>query len=218
MSGSPAAEAGGRRHGAAVPEHGTSVRAEASRRGMAGEPRLSATLPEDLEVVQLATLSLGNRSYLISDGTVAVAVDPQRDIERITTVLDSRAWRLGAVVETHVHNDYVTGGLELARRLDAVYVVPAGPELGFDAVRTGDGDEIPAGDLSIQVIATPGHTDHHLAYTFALRGGVPRLVCTGGSVLYGTTGRTDLMGAEAAEPLARRQYRSARRLAEVLPD
>ncbi|MGO4430766.1 hypothetical protein AB4Z54_71350, partial [Streptomyces sp. MCAF7] len=68
-----------------MPEHGTSVRAEASRRGMAGEPRLSATLPEDLEVVQLATLSLGNRSYLISDGTVAVAVDPQRDIERITT-------------------------------------------------------------------------------------------------------------------------------------
>ncbi|MGW3567527.1 MBL fold metallo-hydrolase [Streptomyces sp. NPDC000941] len=218
MSGSSAAEADGRRHGAAVPERGTSVRAEASRRGMAGEPRLSAAPPEDLEVVQLATLSLGNRSYLISDGTVAVAVDPQRDIERITAVLDSRAWRLGAVVETHVHNDYVTGGLELARRLDAVYVVPAGPELGFDAARTGDGDELPAGDLSIQVIATPGHTDHHLAYAFALRGGVPRLVCTGGSVLYGTTGRTDLMGVGMAEPLARRQYRSARRLAEVLPD
>lgn len=224
MSGSPAAEAGGRRHGAAVPERDTSVRVEAAGRvaaddrGVAGEPRLSAALPEDLEVVQLATLSLGNRSYLISDGRVAVAVDPQRDIERITAVLDSRAWRLGAVVETHVHNDYVTGGLELARHLDAVYVVPTGPELGFDAVRRGDGDEIPAGDLSIQVIATPGHTDHHLAYAFALRGGVPRLVCTGGSVLYGTTGRTDLMGAEAAEPLARRQYRSARHLAEVLPD
>lgn len=218
MSGSPAAEAGGRRHGAAVPERDTSVRAEAAGQGVAGEPRLSAALPEDLEVVQLATLSLGNRSYLISDGRVAVAVDPQRDVERITAVLDSRAWRLGAVVETHVHNDYVTGGLELARHLDAVYVVPTGPELGFDAVRTGDGDEIPVGDLSIQVIATPGHTDHHLAYACALRGGVPRLVCTGGSVLYGTTGRTDLMGAEAAEPLARRQYRSARHLAEVLPD
>ncbi|MES4903303.1 MULTISPECIES: rhodanese-like domain-containing protein [unclassified Streptomyces] len=68
------------------------------------------------------------------------------------------------------------------------------------------------------MIATPGHTDHHLAYAFALGGGVPRLVCTGGSVLYGTTGRTDLMGAGRAGPLARRQYRSARRLAEVLPD
>ncbi|MES4903302.1 MULTISPECIES: hypothetical protein [unclassified Streptomyces] len=64
---------------------------------------------------------------MIADGAVAVAVDPQRDVERITAVLDARAWRLGAVVETHVHNDYVTGGLELARHSDAVYVVPAGP-------------------------------------------------------------------------------------------
>ncbi|MER7792083.1 MBL fold metallo-hydrolase [Streptomyces sp. NPDC097640] len=169
-------------------------------------------------VIQLATPSLGNRSYLITDGAVAVAVDPQRDIERITAALDAGALRLGAVVETHLHNDYVTGGLELARRRGADYLVPTGPKLGFDAVRAGDGDEFRAGELRIQVIATPGHTDHHLAYAFAPGDGMPRLVCTGGSVLYGTTGRTDLMGAELAEPLARRQYRSARHLAEVLPD
>ncbi|MEU1599143.1 DUF1416 domain-containing protein [Streptomyces sp. NPDC005708] len=180
--------------------------------------RLSAQLPEGLEVIQLATLSLGNRSYLITDGSVAVAVDPQRDLERITAVLDSRALRLDAVVETHLHNDYVTGGLELARRFDAAYAVPAGPKLGFDAVRVRDGDQLPAGELQIQVIGTPGHTDHHVAYAFAPSGGTPRLVCTGGSLLYGTTGRTDLMGADLAEPLARRQYRSARHLAEVLPD
>ncbi|GHE38950.1 DUF1416 domain-containing protein [Streptomyces lavendulocolor] len=179
---------------------------------------LTAQLSERLEVIQIATLSLGNRSYLITDGSAAVAVDPQRDLERITTVLQDRGLRLATVVETHLHNDYVTGGLELARRFDAAYAVPVGPELGFDATRVGEGDQLAAGDLRIQVIATPGHTDHHVAYAFAHSDTVPRLVCTGGSLLYGTTGRTDLMGLDLAETLTRRQYRSARHLAEVLPD
>ncbi|MGW1253867.1 DUF1416 domain-containing protein [Streptomyces sp. NPDC002513] len=180
--------------------------------------RVSERLPDHLEIIQISTLSLGNRSYLITDGAVAVAVDPQRDLQRITSVLDSRDLRLDTVVETHLHNDYVTGGLELARRHGATYAVPAGPPLGFDAVRVADGDRLTAGGLEIQVIATPGHTDHHVAYAFAPADGVPRLVCTGGSLLYGTTGRTDLMGGELAEPLAHQQYRSVRRLAELLPD
>jgi glyoxylase-like metal-dependent hydrolase (beta-lactamase superfamily II)/rhodanese-related sulfurtransferase len=180
--------------------------------------RLSAQLPDRLEVIQLATLSLGNRSYLITDGSAAVAVDPQRDLERITAVLDVRGLRLEAVVETHLHNDYVTGGLELARRFDAMYAVPAGPKLGFDAVRVRDGDQLAAGELRIQVISTPGHTDHHVAYAVTAPGGASRLVCTGGSLLYGTTGRTDLMRADLAEPLARQQHRSVRHLAQVLPD
>ncbi|MGW3766047.1 DUF1416 domain-containing protein [Streptomyces sp. NPDC005131] len=193
------------------------VEAEPGRATQA-ELRLSGRLPDSVEIIQISTLSLGNRSYLITDGSVAVAVDPQRDLERVTSVLEDRGLRLDTVVETHLHNDYVTGGLELARRCQAAYAVPAGPRLGFDAVRVGDGDQLTAGKLRIQVIATPGHTDHHLAYAFAPADGAPRLVCTGGSLLYGTTGRTDLMGADLAEPLAHQQFRSVRHLAEVLPD
>jgi glyoxylase-like metal-dependent hydrolase (beta-lactamase superfamily II)/rhodanese-related sulfurtransferase len=180
--------------------------------------QLSARLPGRLEVVQIATLSLGNRSYLISDGSTAVAVDPERDLGRVTAVLSERNLRLRAVLETHLHNDYVTGGLELAREAEAEYLVPAGPRLGFDAVRVADGDGCAFGELDLRVIGTPGHTDHHLAYAFAPRGGPPQVVCTGGSLLYGSTGRTDLMGEDQAEPLAHRQYRSVRRLAELLPD
>ncbi|CCB75443.1 putative Hydroxyacylglutathione hydrolase [Streptantibioticus cattleyicolor NRRL 8057 = DSM 46488] len=204
----------------ALTPHGVAempVEAEPGR-AIDAELRLSERLPERLEIIQLATLSLGNRSYLITDGSVAVAVDPQRDLERITSVLEDRGLRLDTVVETHLHNDYVTGGLELARRYHATYAVPSGPPLGFDAVRVRGGDQLTAGELRIQVIATPGHTDHHLAYAFAPADGLPRLVCTGGSLLYGTTGRTDLMGADLAEPLARQQYRSVRHPAEVLPD
>lgn len=195
----------------------TPVEAEPGRT-VEAELRLCELLPERLEIIQISTLSLGNRSYLITDGTVAVAVDPQRDVERIADVLGSRGLRLGLVVETHLHNDYVTGGLELSRRFRTGYAVPTGPRLGFDAVRVADGDLLDAGELRIRVIATPGHTDHHVAYAFASADGVPRLVCTGGSLLYGTTGRTDLMGSERTGPLVHQQYRSVRRLAELLPD
>jgi glyoxylase-like metal-dependent hydrolase (beta-lactamase superfamily II) len=154
---------------------------------------------------------------VISDGSTAVAVDPERDLGRVTDVLAERSLRLRAVLETHLHNDYVTGGLELARECGAEYLVPAGPRLGFDAVRVEDGEECAFGDLDIRVIATPGHTDHHVAYAFAARDGSPRVVCTGGSLLYGSTGRTDLVGQDQAEPLAHRQYHSVHRLAELLP-
>ncbi|MFD0505830.1 DUF1416 domain-containing protein [Streptomyces chiangmaiensis] len=120
------------------------VEAEPGRTVQA-ELRLCERLPERLEIIQISTLSLGNRSYLITDGTVAVAVDPQRDVERIVSVLDSRDLRLDTVVETHLHNDYVTGGLELSRRFRARYVVPAGPRLAFDAVRVADDDRLSAG-------------------------------------------------------------------------
>jgi glyoxylase-like metal-dependent hydrolase (beta-lactamase superfamily II)/rhodanese-related sulfurtransferase len=188
--------------------------------GRAAEVRipLAQRWPGRLEVVQIATLSLGNRSYVISDGSTAVAVDPERDLGRVTNVLAERSLRLGAVLETHLHNDYVTGGLELARECGAEYLVPAGPRLGFDAVRVADGEECAFGEMDVRVIATPGHTDHHVAYAFASRGDPPRVVCTGGSLLYGSTGRTDLMGEDQAELLAHRQYHSVHRLAELLPD
>ena len=75
-----------------------------------------------------------------------MVVDPQRDIDRVLSVLDRDALTVTHVVETHIHNDYVTGGLELARRLDAAYVVPAGYELAYEATQLGDGDSFRAGD------------------------------------------------------------------------
>ena len=70
--------------------------------------------------------------------------------------------------------------------------------------------------MSVRVLATPGHTFTHLSY--ALRAaGHPHAVFSGGSLLYGSTGRPDLLGRAHAEELARAQYGSARRLAAELP-
>ena len=68
----------------------------------------------DLTIIPIETPSLGDRSYVVHDGEVAFVVDPQRDIDRVLDVLDEHQVRLTDVFETHIHNDYVTGGLALA--------------------------------------------------------------------------------------------------------
>lgn len=170
----------------------------------------------------LATSSLGDRSYLASDGQVAVVVDPQRDIDRILYLAGAAGVRITHVAETHIHNDYVSGGLELARVTGAHYLVAAAERVEFGGLPVADGDTLAISDaMRLRVIATPGHTFHHLSYVLdhANDGDwQPAGVFTGGSLLFGTTGRTDLLGQQHAHELAQHQHASARRLADLLPD
>ena len=169
-------------------------------------------------VVVVETSSLGDRTYLVHDGTVAVVVDPQRDIDRVLLEAGKAGVRIAYVAETHLHNDYVSGGLALARLTGAGYLVAAPEEVAFDRIPVADGDRITvSAGLSLQVLATPGHTFNHLAYA-VLDEGIPVGVCTGGSLLFGTTGRTDLLGDEHTSTLAQLQHASARKLADQLPD
>ncbi|MET8975172.1 MBL fold metallo-hydrolase [Streptomyces sp. NPDC004539] len=161
---------------------------------------------------------LGNRGYLAGGARTAVAVDPPRDIDRVLALAARRGVRIARVVETHVHNDYVTGGLELARLTGAEYLVPAGARVAYarTAVHDGDRTDVDAG-LSLRAMATPGHTPHHTAYVLE-EDDAPVAVFTGGSLLIGTVGRPDLVEPRLTERLARQQYASARRIAAELPD
>jgi hydroxyacylglutathione hydrolase len=171
-----------------------------------------------IEIVTIDTPTLGDRSYLATDGDVAVVVDPQRDIDRICELVGERGVRVTHVLETHIHNDYVTGGHALARELGAAYVVSADDDVRFERTGVRDGDQIRTGRLRIEVLHTPGHTPTHLSYALRDEDGRPIGVFTGGSMLYGTVGRTDLIAPEATEELARAQYHSVRRLVDELPD
>src|SRR6185312_10545177 len=95
------------------------------------------------------------------------------------------------VFETHVHNDYVTGGLALARVTGASYYLNEADEVAFDRAGISDGMAVGVGEaMQVEAIATPGHTFTHLSY--ALRDvttGRLAALFTGGSLLYGATGR-----------------------------
>jgi glyoxylase-like metal-dependent hydrolase (beta-lactamase superfamily II)/rhodanese-related sulfurtransferase len=169
-----------------------------------------------IEIVTFETPELGDRSYLAHDGTVGMLVDPQRDVGRFLAGVRDAGVRVSHVLETHMHNDYVTGGLVLARLLGADYVVSAADRVAYPRQAARDGDELQVGSLRVQLLATPGHTYSHLSY---LAGDAQnQVVFTGGSMLYGATGRPDLLGADRTEDLARAQFRSVRRLAGMLRD
>jgi hydroxyacylglutathione hydrolase len=171
-----------------------------------------------VEVVPIETPSLGDRSYLAHDGEVGLVVDPQRDIDRIIDLAASLGVRITHVAETHMHNDYVSGGLALSRACGAAYLVSAAEPAGFARTPVSEGDSIDVSDgFRIRVAATPGHTFNHLAYVLETGNEVAGAF-TGGSLLFGSVGRTDLLGPDHAPALARAQHASARRLARELPD
>ena len=176
----------------------------------------------DLTVVTIETPTLGDRSYLVHDGEVALVVDPQRDIDRILALLDDHGVRLTHVFETHIHNDYLTGGLALAQRTGAHYLVNGEDDVSFIRTPVADGQVVEVGGrMRITALSTPGHTFTHLSYVLTDRttvGDQQVGVFSGGSLLYGATGRPDLLGSEHTHDLVRHQHASAHRLAELLPD
>ncbi|WP_461154348.1 MBL fold metallo-hydrolase [Saccharopolyspora tripterygii] len=171
-----------------------------------------------LAVEVIETSSLGDRSYLATDGDVAVVVDPQRDVDRLIASAGRSGVRIALVLDTHVHNDYVSGGLELARLTGAEYGLAAADDVPFRRRPLSDGEVVDVSErLRVSAVATPGHTFHHLSYVLeGQRGAVG--VFTGGSLLFGTTGRTDLLGEQHSRDLARHQHASARKLVSMLPE
>ena len=111
-------------------------------------PAPSVAAPQvEIEAVGFDAEGLGDRSYLVHDGDVAVVIDPQREPERYIAAAETLGVTITHVLETHIHNDYVSGGLGLARQLGAVYVLPEGEDLAFadECLTLGDGGEITVG-------------------------------------------------------------------------
>jgi hydroxyacylglutathione hydrolase len=161
---------------------------------------------------------LGHSSYLIDlgDGTAAV-VDPPRFPTEQLAASDAQRTTPRWTIDTHSHADYVTGSPSLAARSGMTFIAPAASKLETPhrPVRDEELVELAAG-VGLRAIWTPGHTpDHHV---FLLeRDGSPVALFTGGSLMVGAVGRTDLCGPELAEPLAHEMFHSLRRL-DGLPD
>jgi glyoxylase-like metal-dependent hydrolase (beta-lactamase superfamily II)/rhodanese-related sulfurtransferase len=161
---------------------------------------------------------LGHSSYLVDlgNGTAAIVDPPRFPTEHLATARTSGLaprW----TIDTHSHADYVTGSPSLATDSEVTFIAPAASKLETAHQAVHDEELIGlAPAVALRAIWTPGHTPDHHVYVLE-RDGSPVSVFTGGSLMVGAVGRTDLCGADLAEPLAHEMFHSLRRL-EPLPD
>ncbi|HEX5995439.1 MAG TPA: MBL fold metallo-hydrolase [Jiangellales bacterium] len=165
-----------------------------------------------MKITSFRTPGLGDQTHLLTHDGWGVLVDPQRDIDRFLDVVSERDVELRFVLETHLHNDYVSGAEQAAIRTGAELVLPAAAAAAYPHTPAFHQEDIKAEGLTVRPIHTPGHTPEHTSY-LVLIDGEPVAVFSGGSLLVGTAGRPDLLGPERARTLGKLQYGSVHRLA-----
>jgi hydroxyacylglutathione hydrolase len=164
---------------------------------------------------------LGHASYLVGSEETgeALVFDPQRRVDRYFEVARTSGLRVAWALDSHGHNDYLSGLSEVAARGDVQVLGPAGADLGYDHRPLRDGERFELGEVGIEVLHTPGHTPEHLSllvYDGAASGGEPALLLSGGALLVGDVARPDLLGGPGEAEAAARAF--CRTLAEkILP-
>jgi DMSO/TMAO reductase YedYZ molybdopterin-dependent catalytic subunit/rhodanese-related sulfurtransferase/glyoxylase-like metal-dependent hydrolase (beta-lactamase superfamily II) len=169
---------------------------------------------------------LSHASYLIGDESTgrAVVVDPRRDIGVYLDEAAERGLRIERVLETHIHADFLSGHLELADRTGAVICYGKGADVEFPFEPLGDGQRLCLGEVTLEILATPGHTPESICVVVweSPHDPAPHGVLTGDTLFVGDVGRPDLLASSAAdlsaEFLARQLYRSLREKLLTLPD
>jgi DMSO/TMAO reductase YedYZ molybdopterin-dependent catalytic subunit/glyoxylase-like metal-dependent hydrolase (beta-lactamase superfamily II) len=169
---------------------------------------------------------LSHASYVIGDETTgrAVVVDPRRDIEVYLEEATSRGLTIERVIETHVHVDFLSGHLELAAQTGAVISFGDGARVEFPIEALSDGQRLSLGEVTLEILATPGHTPESICIAVYDRDSdeVPSAVLTGDTLFVGDVGRPDLLASEdvdrSADALARQLYHSLHARLLWLPD
>jgi glyoxylase-like metal-dependent hydrolase (beta-lactamase superfamily II)/rhodanese-related sulfurtransferase len=161
---------------------------------------------------------LGNSAYLIEVGTdEAVLVDPLRNVDQYLRAAEDRGWRIGTVLETHLHADFVSGALEVAQAVGADIYVPEEGSVRFPHRPVAAGEKFVVGQFEAEAVASPGHTPEHLSYV--LRAGQePPALFSGGSLIVGGAARTDLIAPEMTDSLTHSMYRTLKTAFSSLPD
>ena len=158
-------------------------------------------------------------SYLFGCGGKAAAaiVDPVGEIAPYLEAAEETGMRILYVIDTHLHADHFSAGRRLAEAAGAEYVLFADSEAALPFRRVRDRDVLPLGNVTVEVLHTPGHTPEHISLlvTDRTRAPEPWFALTGHTLMVGDVGRTEL--AATAEEGARVLFRSLERL-KALPD
>jgi len=141
---------------------------------------------------------LGHASYLVGSeqSGEALALDPQRNVEQYFEQARAQGLRIVRAIDTHGHNDYLSGLTEIVARGAVGVLGSAEGRLGYAHQPVRDGEVIELGDVAIEGLHTPGHTPEHVSLLVYGRsaGPDPALLLSGGALLVGDLARPDLLG------------------------
>ncbi len=159
---------------------------------------------------------LSQASYLVGDESTgrAVVVDPRRDVELYVEEAAAHGLTIERVIETHVHADFLSGHLELAARTGAAISYGDAADVEFPIEPLRDGQRLSLGEVTIEILATPGHTPESICIVVYEHPDdeIPYGVLTGDTLFVGDVGRPDLLASGdnglRADVLARHLYRS----------
>ena len=171
-----------------------------------------------LRIHEFLDEGLGHSSYVIDlgDGTSAL-VDPPRFPTAHRAAVERERSRIAWTIDTHSHADYVTGSPGIVAREGATFIAPAASHLATAHRPVHGGERVAlSATVAVVALATPGHTPDHHAYLLEEHER-PVGLFSGGSLMVGTVGRTDLCGPDLAVPLAHEMFGSLHRFDE-LPD
>lgn len=187
--------------------------------GRYGSPERVSVIFERFEVP-----GLSQYSYIVGDAGVVAVIDPKRDIDTYTDYVDRKGLRIAYVLETHIHADFASGALELAKASGAELHLSAYDDhetfqYAFPHHKLKHGHELSLGSLCLRTIHTPGHTPEHISFLLSepRRSSEPLALFTGDFLFIGSVGRPDLLGEDEKRGLARKLYESVQKL-EGIPD
>lgn len=143
-------------------------------------------------IKQLYTGCLSEAAYYIESNGIAAVVDPLRDIDEYLQLAAERNATIKYIFETHFHADFVSGHLDLAAATGATIVYGPNTQTNFKVTVAKDGEVFNIGNISIEVLHTPGHTLESTCYLLKDEQGKTNCIFTGDTLFVGDVGRPDL--------------------------
>ena len=152
-------------------------------------------------VQQFYIEGIAHLSYLVGGKTSCAIIDPRRDVEEYLGVAKAMGLRVTHILETHLHADFVSGHMDLAKRTGAGIYAPKSGGCTYNHVAVADGDSFDVEDMHVEVLDTPGHTPDCICYvvTDRSRGEEPVAVFSGDTLFVGDVGRPDLFPGKGQE-------------------
>lgn len=169
-----------------------------------------------MEFKQVYIAGLAHCSYVIGGKNFCIVIDPAREVDQYIKIAESFGLPIKAVIETHLHADFVSGHMELAKKTGATIYLSEKAQAEFDHYAMSDGEEIKLDTLLFKMVDTPGHTPEGALFIVSdlERGSEPALVFTGDTLLIGDAGRPDLF-PHMKEKLASDLYHSLRKIEQI---